>query len=247
MIVSWNGDLIDEKEIRISATDSMLLQGLGVFETVRVVEGKVMYWKDHFERLSRSFDGLSVLDVPDEQGMKGQIEGVLKANQLSSARVRVTLGSNCLITAVELPDETETITAVTDMTHPINDQSVLSGIKSTSYAENVRLMQIHGCEVIRPNTRGELCEGCISNVFFTKGKQIYTPSLETGCLPGIMRSRIIRQNKVEEGRWPFEILLEADEIWLSNAIRKIRYVTRLDEREMPPPSQHFMDVRNAIA
>lgn len=247
MIVSWNGDLMDEGKIQIPAFDPMLLQGMGVFETVRVIEGEVMYWEDHFERLSRSLEGLGVRESPREQEMKAQIESVLKANQLASARVRVTFGSNCLITARELAEDAKTITAVTDESHPVNERSVLTGIKSTSYAENIQLMRIHGGEVIRPNTRGELCEGCISNVFFVKDGKIHTPALETGCLPGVMRSQIIRRIEVKEGRWPFEILREVDEIWLSNAIRKIRCVTRLDDREMPaPPSEFFQQVRNVL-
>ncbi len=246
MIVSWNGGLVEEGEISISAFDPMLLRGQGVFETVRVVDGEPRFWGEHFERLSRSGDSL-IPEMPKREVLESQIQEVVEANELKNSRVRVTLGTNLLITAEPLEDDIPIVNVAIADHWPVNERSPLVGIKCTSYAENMRILRQFGTgEVIRSNTRGELCEGCISNVFFVKEGRIYTPSLETGCLPGVMRSQVIRRNRVEEGKWPLEILLEADEIWLSNAIRRLRCVSILDGKEMPPPSDFFWEVRHKI-
>jgi branched-subunit amino acid aminotransferase/4-amino-4-deoxychorismate lyase len=92
-------------------------------------------------------------------------------------------------------------------------------------------------EVIRPNTRGEICEGCISNLFFVKDSVIYTPSLETGCLPGVMRQEVMRYIKVREVEWVMADLKNCDEIWLSNALRRLRGVTSINGRILPRPSK----------
>ena len=145
--------------------------------------------------------------------------------------MRVTLGQECLITAEAIPEEVKGLQVVTSDC-PVNEKSPLAQIKCTSYAENMLLLRQSGAdEVIRPNTRGELCEGCISNVFFVKDGLLHTPSLKTGCLPGVMRRHVITKNEVNEGEWPLSILDDADEVWLSNAVRGLRFVSFLDGRE----------------
>jgi branched-subunit amino acid aminotransferase/4-amino-4-deoxychorismate lyase len=94
-------------------------------------------------------------------------------------------------------------------------------------------------EVIRPNTRGEICEGCISNLFFTKNGVIYTPSLQTGCLPGVMRQEVMRHIEVREVEWAMADLKSCDEIWLSNALRRLRAVTSIDGLDLAKPSELF--------
>ena len=246
MIVSWNGELVEEGEVLISAFDPMLLRGQGVFETIRVVEGEPRFWEEHYNRFRRSGDSIFP-DAPLRDELETQLRKVVEANGLKNARVRITFGTNLLITAEPLDDDVPTVSAATAENYPVNERSPLAKIKCTSYAENMRILWQFGVgEVIRPNTRGELCEGCISNVFFVRDGRIHTPSLETGCLPGVMRTQLIRRNKIEEGTWPLEVLLDADEIWLSNAIRRLRCVVTLDGRKMPPASDLFWEIRNKI-
>ena len=123
---------------------------------------------------------------------------------------------------------------------PINEQIPLAQIKCTSYAENMFLLRESGVdEVIRPNTRGEICEGCISNLFFAKNGLIYTPSLQTGCLPGVMRQEVMRHIEVREVEWAMADLKSCDEIWLSNALRRLRAVTSIDGLDLAKPSELF--------
>lgn len=241
MIVSWNGRLIDEDEVRVSPFDGGLLRGEGVFETMRADQGKVCHWPRHYARLLRSAQKLS-LEVPDPLVLENRLEDVLRANQLlkEPARIRLTLSGNILVTAVTLPVRSERY-RVGISEYPINERGPLVGGKVCSYAENMTILKQSGLdEMIRPNTQGELCEGCLSNVFFVMGGEIRTPSLETGCLPGISRELVLeRFPEVVEGEWPIEILKEADEVWLSSSTRILSWVDELDGREMGPPGEMF--------
>lgn len=241
MTVSWNGKLVESGKIEITPGDATYLRGEGVFETMRAENRKVSHWRDHYERLNGAARAFG-FEVPGEDGLEGCVREVLQANELEQARVRITLGQNCLVTAEALSVSLERPRVVTSEC-PVNELSPLAGIKCTSYAENMLLLRGSGAdEVIRPNLKGELCEGCISNVFFVKKGEVFTPALETGCLPGVMRRNVLRQAKIEEGRWPISVLAEAEEIWLSNATRKLTAVAEIDGRFLGPPSEMFTEI-----
>jgi branched-chain amino acid aminotransferase len=238
MIVSWNDRLIENGEFALPISDGVFLRGEGIFETIRAEKGEPCLWRAHFERLCSSAKKLG-LKIPDEGGLLESVRRVIEANELGSARVRLTLGEGCLVSAAELPEETSEIHVVTSSC-PVNELSPLAQVKCTSYAENMILLRESGVdEVIRPNTRGEVCEGCISNLFFVKEGVIHTPSVKTGCLPGVMRGEVVRNLEVREGEWPMELLEEVDEIWLSNALRRLRTVTTFNGRKMANPSDLF--------
>jgi branched-subunit amino acid aminotransferase/4-amino-4-deoxychorismate lyase len=238
MIVCWNGHLIEGGEFSLRVSDGVFLRGEGVFETIRADKGEPCLWNQHFERLAYSAEKLG-LKIPDRLVLQERIGRVIVANQLLSAKLRLTLGEGCLISAEPLPKERGEIHVVTSNC-PINEKSPLAQIKCTSYAENMFLLRESGVdEVIRPNTRGEICEGCISNLFFVKTGIIYTPSLQTGCLPGVMRQEVMRHIEVREVEWAMADLKSCDEIWLSNALRRLRAVTSINGRNLAQPSELF--------
>jgi len=247
MIVWWNDRLMESGEVRIPLTDATYLRGEGVFETIRVIGGVPLFMLDHSRRLKSSAEKM-FLKAPGHDVLEKKIRKLVAANDLEEARVRVTLGENCLITAEALEEDVSkaSVSTVGEM-YPVNERSRLAGVKCTSYAENMNLLFLAGAgEVLRPNMAGELCEGCVSNVFFVKDGKVHTPALETGCLPGVMRKQVMERVGVVEGRWPFEILTEVDEIWLSNTIRKIRFVSEMDGRPMGELSELFLRVRSQL-
>ncbi|MFT6178885.1 MAG: branched-chain amino acid aminotransferase [Paracoccaceae bacterium] len=245
MTVSWNGELVESGKIEVPLSDATYLRGEGVFETMRAENWRVCHWQDHYERLTGAAQAFG-FEVPMEDELEGCVSEVLQANDLDQARVRITLGLNCLVTAEALSGSMERPRVVTSEC-PVNELSPLAGIKCTSYAENMLLLRGSGVdEVIRPNLKGELCEGCISNVFFVRNGEIFTPALETGCLPGVMRRNVLRQVKIEEGQWPLSVLREAEEIWLSNATRKLMAVAEIDGRLLRSPSEMFAQIVSRI-
>ena len=246
MIVSWNGELVDRGVVELPVTDALFLRGEGVFETMRFEAGAICLWERHYRRLMNSASRIG-WKIPGESELEQTIKAVVRENDLDPARVRATVGKEILITVTEL-DETSSKVKAGITSHPVNERSPLAGIKGTSYAENIWILRESVMdEVIRPNTVGELCEGCISNVFFIKDGKVHTPSLDTGCLPGVMRAEIIDRVEVIEGCWPIEVLHEAEAIWLTNATRRLRLVTEFEGKSMPEACVKFKELSEALS
>lgn len=74
-------------------------------------------------------------------------------------------------------------------------------------------------DVIFLNTKGEVCEGAISNVIIKKGGRFYTPPLSSGLLPGIFRGRLLKERRVKEKVLLLKDLLAADKVFLCNSVR----------------------------
>ncbi|MBS1935449.1 MAG: aminotransferase class IV, partial [Bacteroidetes bacterium] len=91
-------------------------------------------------------------------------------------------------------------------------------------------------ETILLNSKENICEGSIANIFFTKNKTIYTPPLSEGCVAGTMRKYLVEKFKtsgyeISEQRCTVNDLENADEIFLTNAINGIRWVKYLGKKE----------------
>ena len=77
-----------------------------------------------------------------------------------------------------------------------------------------------GCfEVIFLNTRGEVTEGSITNIFILKNNQLYTPALKSGLLPGVLRENLLREGRVKEKVLCYQDILNADKIYIGNSVR----------------------------
>ena len=117
----------------------------------------------------------------------------------------------------ELPTEI----SLTVSLHRINTTSPLVGIKSCNYLEHLmayKEAKERGFdEAIRFNERGEIASACMANVFWLKGERLYTPSLETGCLPGTTREFVLENSDCEEVVTGQEFLEQADAIFLTSA------------------------------
>ncbi|NEE51568.1 4-amino-4-deoxychorismate lyase, partial [Streptomyces sp. SID8455] len=113
-----------------------------------------------------------------------------------------------------------------------NERGALTGLKTTSYAENVvalaRARERGASEALFPNTVGRLCEGTGSNVFVVLDGRIHTPPVASGCLAGITRALAVEWTGAEESDLPMEVLAEADEIFLTSTLRDIQAVHRVD-------------------
>jgi branched-chain amino acid aminotransferase len=253
-IVWCNGTLGPEEEARISPFDHGLLTGDGVFETLRVYGGRPFGWRRHLERLAHSAGGLG-LTVPDTEVVKEASDAVLAANGLTEARLRITvtggpspLGSErgaaeptVVISAMPLAPVAETI-AVATVEWPRNERGALSGLKTISYAENVRALaeaaRRGAGEAIFANTRGELCEGTGTNVFVVSGGRLLTPPPESGCLLGVTRALVLEvAGKIgvdaAEETLPLSALAAADEAFLASTTREVQAIGVVDGTPLP--------------
>jgi branched-chain amino acid aminotransferase len=249
-----NGALTDVGDARISPFDHGLLVGDGVFETLRVYDGAPFAWRRHLDRLEHSARGLG-LPVPERATVQAAAREVLDANALTEARLRITvtggvqpLGSErrareptVIVAASEVRTVSPTI-AVVVVPWARNEQGAIAGLKTISYAENVRALaeaqKRGGGEAVFPNTRGELCEATGSNVFVVRGGTLCTPPASAGCLLGVTRALVIELCRdldlaCEEAPLPVGALAEADEAFLTSTVREVQVITHVDGDALP--------------
>ncbi|WP_327120499.1 aminodeoxychorismate lyase [Streptomyces sp. NBC_01341] len=244
-----DGALKDAEDARLSVLDHGLTVGDGIFETVRVAAGRPFALTRHLDRLSRSAGGLGLTE-PDHDEVRRAVAAVVEGNPMKLGRLRITytgglspLGSDrgdagpTLVVAMGETTRRPDSTAVVTVPWTRNERGAVTGLKTTSYAENVvALARAHeqgASEALFPNTVGRLCEGTGSNVFVVLDGRIHTPPLASGCLAGITRALVLEWAGARETDLPLDVLEGADEIFLTSTLRDIQAVHRIDGRELP--------------
>ncbi|MEU1368178.1 aminodeoxychorismate lyase [Streptomyces sp. NPDC005803] len=244
-----NGGLRAADDARVSVLDHGLTVGDGVFETVRTADGRPFALTRHLDRLTRSAVGLGV-PAPDLDEVRRACAAVIEANPAALGRLRITytggispLGSDRgtagpgLVVALGEVQRRPDTTAVITVPWTRNERGAVTGLKTTSYAENVvALARAHeqgASEALFANTVGRLCEGTGSNVFVVLDGQLHTPPVASGCLAGITRALAVEWTGAQETDLPFDVLDRAEEIFLTSTLRDIQAVHRVDGRELP--------------
>jgi branched-chain amino acid aminotransferase len=250
-VTVWiNGGLFPDDEARISIFDHGLVVGDGVFETVKVADGVPFALTRHLARLARSAAGLGLAEPDLDQIRAGALAVVEASEPAALARMRITvtggiapLGSEragsplTAIVALGAMKAPAAFCDVTTVPWPRNEHGALSGLKTTSYGENVRALayaaEHGGSEAIFPNTAGNLCEGTGSNVFVVSGGQLLTPPLSAGCLAGVTRALVTEWSGAVEQELPLSALAEADEAFLTGTTRDVQPIRYVDGRPLP--------------
>ncbi|WP_156721524.1 aminotransferase class IV [Streptomyces apocyni] len=249
MKIWLNGGLRELESARVSVLDHGLTVGDGVFETLKAVDGLPFALTRHLDRLARSARGLG-LPEPDQDEVRRACAAVLEANPMALGRLRITytgglspLGSDrgeagqTLIVALGETPRRPDSTAVITVPWTRNERGAVTGLKTTSYAENVvalgRAHERGASEALFGNTVGRLCEGTGSNVFVVLDGEIHTPPVASGCLAGITRALAVEWTSAQETDLPLDVLDRADEIFLTSTLRDIQAVHRVDGRELP--------------
>jgi len=249
-----NGELSPLDDARVSPVDHGLIVGDGVFETLRVYGGVPFAWTRHLARLHASATGLG-LRPPDANELRAATEAVLAANDLTEARLRITVtggpappGSRrapvpptVMVIAFELEPPAPT-GSVMIVPWTRNEGGALAGLKTISYAENVRALayvEERGAnEAIFANTKGNLCEATGSNVFLVLDGACCTPPLAAGCLNGVTRQLLLQLGgeigiEIAERDVPVGALRAVDEAFVSSTVREVQPIAAVDGHALP--------------
>ncbi|HMC68771.1 MAG TPA: aminotransferase class IV, partial [Mycobacteriales bacterium] len=123
-----------------------------------------------------------------------------------------------------------------------NERSATAGLKTTSYADNVVALRkahdIGAAEALFANTRGEVCEGTGSNVFYEYDGELVTPPLSSGCLAGVTRELVIEWlaadgAPVREVALPMDTLRETSGAFITSTTRDVMPIAHIDGVALP--------------
>jgi len=249
-----DGSLVAADAARVSPFDHGVLVGDGVFETIRVYGGEPFAFTRHLDRLAHSAAGLG-LGVPDAGVLRTAAKTVLDANGHTEARLRITVTGGVAPLGSERGDTSPTVIVASSEVRPWppsvcvvvvpwvrNDRGATAGLKTTSYAENVRALAFAhergASEAIFANTRDELCEATGSNVFVVRDGAVATPPGSSGCLLGVTRALVLELAPalgltIDERPLGLDALRDADEAFLTSTTREVQPIAEVDERALP--------------
>jgi branched-chain amino acid aminotransferase len=237
-LACMDGQLLPAEEATIPATDEGLLRGDGVFEVVRVYDGRPFALTDHLDRLGRSAANLRLPDVP-RGDLEAEIPELLEARGGAAfdgcLRVVLTRGGRRLLLTEPLPASPERIRLGFVEYAPTR---VLDGIKSLSYGGNMlagRLARERGFdEALLVTPHGRVLEAPTSSIFWVDDRDtLCTPPLDEHILASITRDRVMRLVEVIERPCTRDEVLAAREAFLASTTREVQSVAAIEGHELP--------------
>lgn len=254
--INFNGSLAEASKPVLMHTNRAFRYGDAVFETIRLMNGEILFFEKHLARLKKGMEMLSMNWHEDFsfQHLHLLIRHLDQVNNLrGNGRVRlevfrkdggtyapVTNDVHYLIEAVpvkeksyELNDTGLRLNVFTEASKPLNR---FSNLKSS----NAMLSVLAGLyrqktgfdDALICNAEGNISEAISSNIFIMLRGELCTPSLDQGCVAGVMRERVIEimkssNRKCTERKLSISDVLHADEVFLTNVIDGIRWVGAL--------------------
>ena len=240
--VSGRG-VVDPDEPVLPADDEALLRGRAAFETVRVYGGRPFRLAEHLERLAGSAE---LIGLPDANRLELE-ELARQALEAAAApdsvlRLYWTPAPLALALVSPLPDHLDELRErgqrlITLRGLRADEPWLLPGVKSTSYAVNMaaesEAKRRGADDALFVDGDGVVLEGPTTNVWWRRGRTLFTPSLDLGILAGITRAVVLELAgglgyEVAEGRYELVEVAGAVEAFTSSSVREVMPVTELD-------------------
>lgn len=249
-----NGRYVAASDLRISPFDHGFLYGLGFFETFRTYEGKVLFFEEHMERLLAALKQYHIhmsYTVDELRAVIRQLNE-LAGGQDGYFRLNVSAGEHGIglqpteytkpnvimfrkeLHAVMRGQEKKARWLET----PRNSPERGIRVKSHHYGNNVlgrfEMPSLATQEGFFLTEAGYVAEGVTSTIFWVKNDILYTPSLETGILPGITREWVIQKAKqmgvqVKVGLFTRSDVEQASECFITNSVQELVPIGRLED------------------
>jgi branched-chain amino acid aminotransferase len=250
--INYNGEILPQDSQLLTVANRAFKYGDGLFESMRLMKGKLKFADLHAERLQKGMKALKIdgYSQTDSWFLKEKVEELARRNKVKHGRLRLTVFRDsegfytptqnkmgyCLeLTPFDEPryflNERGLIMDVyTELLKPLNWLSNIKTCNSLTYVMAGIYKQQHRLdETFLLNQNGYLCEAGAANLFVWYQNHLYTPALSEGCVDGIMRQVVIKLAK--DNNIPFteaqinaEVLNQADEVFLTNATKGIQWV-----------------------
>ncbi len=235
-----------------------LRYGDGLFETMKSKDGKIILLEEHLTRFWKGLDMMQ-FDLPPlftQESITAQLATLLQKNQHPDARIRLTAirGNGGLYDPENLHPHWIIQSWAFEKTAALN----INGLEAVIYRDALKpcdqfsnlkhnnyLCYLMGAlfaknnrynDAIILNQHSRVCDSTIANIFIVKDKNIYTPSLPEGCVAGVMRQYLLKQLPVlglhiVEQAITEEMLMEADEVFLTNSMFNIKWVSSIQNKK----------------
>jgi len=259
-MINFNGTIVSD-DANILVQNRGFLYGDAVFETVKIVNSKILFLEDHYFRLMSSMRVVR-MEIPMNftmEYLEEQILCLVKNKALeSSARARITVYRNdggyylpqsntiSFLIHAALLENTSYFLAENEYEVDLYKdfyitKHLLSSIKTTNRLINVT-GSIYASEngldnCILLNDSKNVVEVLQGNIFMLKDNVLSTPPVSEGCLNGVMRKQILKIAKKIEGITVVEKpispfdLQKADELFITNVIKGIQQITKYRKKE----------------
>ena len=245
VFINFNGDILSSDDKLLTINNRAFRYGDGLFESMRLMKGKLKFAGLHADRLQRGMKALKIdgYSQMDEWFLQEKADEIGRRNKVKHGRLRLTVYRDAEGLYTPLQNKMGYGLELQPLEEPryfLNAKGLIMDIfpdlpKPTNYLSNIKtcnslIYVMAGLfkkqnkldDVFLLNQNGFLCEAGSSNIFIYYQKHLYTPALSEGCVEGVMRQVVIRIAKqhalpVTEAQINPEILYEADEVFLTNA------------------------------
>ncbi|MEL7833125.1 aminotransferase class IV [Fodinibius sp. Rm-B-1B1-1] len=254
-----DGTLYDRDEAKISVFDSLVQGGDGVWEGLRVYDGKIFALDEHLERLQNSAHAMAFDSVPSNGDIKKAIFETLKANGMKDdTHIRLTLSRGKKVTSYMDPQVNQygpTLIVLPEWKPPIHEnkdglslitssirrnppQCIDSKIHHNNLINNILAKieaNVAGADgAVMMDIEGYVSEVNATNIFFVKKGKVLTPYADS-CLPGITRGIVLdlcKENNipVDEKRLSMTEMYTADECFTTGTMGELVHVAEIDQR-----------------
>ncbi|MCS6824847.1 MAG: aminotransferase class IV [Cytophagaceae bacterium] len=210
--IIYNDQILESSQWATSHTNRSFRYGDGLFETIIIRNGRICFWADHYERICK---GASVLKFTLQPHFNaGYLEKIIlaliqKNNIIGDARVRLHLWrsgkglltpdtneTEYLITASSFSPKPKVVEKLILYPHAYTSYSVFSQFKTCNYLPyimaSISAKENDADDAILTDNQHNISEATTSNIFWISGHAVFTPSLQTGCVAGVMRKNILR-------------------------------------------------------
>jgi branched-chain amino acid aminotransferase len=258
-LVLHNHTIRESREWMLSPGQVGLLNGWGVFSTLRVLDGVLFAWERHWERMRRDAALLRVPFPDSAAWLEERLYTLVEANRAFNATLRVAIVRNRggqfegpgIATPFDVIGFTKDLAnwgpsarlALAPKTRHADHQ--FAGTKMLSWSFNLVLLEEASSrgydEVLLLNERGEVSECTSANLFAVFGSRILTPPLTSGCLPGVTRAILLEEIRpagleiLARTLMPAD-LEQADEVFMTSSTRELLPVVEVEGLNLKPPS-----------
>jgi aminodeoxychorismate lyase len=233
-----NKKFIKETQALVSIGDRAFRFGDGIFETLKIMSGKIHIYRAHQDRLLK---GLSALKIhTDISSLERDCYKLIKKNSIENGILRISISRGSQSVGYYSKKACEPLVIIEAMKEKITlPKKIRLGISKIKAQKKIK--QLQHCKTMQSlnyilaknsaiengnfddvmlDSRGFVSEASSANIFWIKNAKIYTPSLDCDLLPGVVRKKLLEKFdvKITQTRAKIARLKEADEIFLTNSI-----------------------------